>query len=75
MKQLRKGGIMLCFSLAVLASCSDGTNDGENASPATPGVQNVNGNVPDTQNSINLNGSQQQDSTYIKDSLRVKTLP
>ncbi|RYZ45943.1 MAG: hypothetical protein EOO14_25140 [Chitinophagaceae bacterium] len=56
------------FSIFLLAgiftACnSDSTTDGNGAAPVTPGIDNVNGNVPDTSETIRLNNPLPTDST------------
>ncbi len=47
----------------------DDVESTENATGIQPGIQNVNGNIPDTSNSINLDNNK-TDSGMVKDSLR-----
>ena len=65
--------ISVCILTALLFSCSDGTDKtttGESA-PGTAPIENVNGNVPDTTNSISPdNTTKVPDSSHLKDSLR-----
>ncbi len=62
------------FSILLLAgiftACnSDSTTEGNGAAPVTPGIDNVNGNVPDTSETIRLNNPLPTDSvTGTKDS-------
>jgi len=52
---------------AFLVSCNDSEkNTGPASAPVTPGIENVNGNIPDTTNSISLDNS---DTTSRRDSL------
>ena len=62
--------------LAVVFFCgcgSDTSNNDVPAAPNTPAIENVNGNLPDSGNSINLNGSQPVDSSRLKDSLKPRS--
>lgn len=62
--------IIILLTSAVLSSCSSkNTNSKEDKSKMEVGVENVNGNIPDTTNSINLS-TQKKDSTGKKDSIR-----
>ena len=56
--------------LILLVSCGNGDSDKGTTTtdPAAPAIQNVNGNQPDTSNSIRLNGVQPTDSSGVKDS-------
>ncbi|MGZ5287711.1 MAG: hypothetical protein ACXWB9_11020 [Flavisolibacter sp.] len=60
--------MILIIFLAAATSCNDSEPTGPVA-PHQPGIQNVNGNIPDTSGSINLGGSQTIDSSRVKDSL------
>ena len=65
---------LFSFLLAAgfLVSCgSDGTSNadtGAESAPVTPGIDNVNGNVPDTSETMRLNRPLPMDSTTGKDS-------
>ena len=59
----------ILFSTAILflVACGDsGNNTDTNSAPVRPGVENVNGNLPDTSNSISLDNS---DTTIRRDSV------
>ena len=60
------------FSLLVIGflfSCGNGKTDANKTeSPVTPPVDNVNGNIPDSTNSINLNQPLPIDSSHLNDS-------
>lgn len=59
--------IFLCMMVLSVAACSDsGNNAEETSAPVRPGVQNVNGNLPDTNNSISLDNN---DTIVRKDSV------
>ncbi len=64
---MRTGSILMILCITALA-CNDSEPAGPQA-PNQPGIQNVNGNIPDTSGSINLGGNQSIDSTRLKDSL------
>ena len=62
----------LLFILLVAGTFSCDSNkkvDDVEESGNTPGIQNVNGNIPDTINSINLDNNK-TDSGMVKDSIR-----
>ena len=71
---MKKNLFILAF-VAFFASCgNDGTSTSETDSTSAPGtstpaVENVNGNVPDTTNSVSLNKPLPTD-TLAKDSVR-----
>ena len=51
-----------------MAACnSESETKTEESAPNVPAIQNVNGNIPDTTNTINLNGPTSIDSSRIKD--------
>lgn len=55
MKQLLL--IIACAGFASCANNGNGTDTaGDSSSTQTPAVENVNGNIPDTTNTITLNG-------------------
>ena len=55
----------------LLNACGPGNQENdEHASPNVPGVQNVNGNIPDTNNTIQLNSRQTVDSIKASDSVK-----
>ena len=61
------------FFLVAIAACNaeDKTAPADGAAPGAPPPQNVNGNVPDTTNSVNLNRTLPTDSSLLKkDSIR-----
>ncbi len=62
-KLLSFGGVLM-----VLIACNNSTANSE-PTPSPTNVQNVNGNVPDTANSVNLNANQPIDSSKVKDSM------
>jgi hypothetical protein len=64
--------ILICAAAVFLFACSNQSKTPDtNESPGAPNVQNVNGNVPDTSNSVDLSGSGKPvDSSYAKDSMR-----
>ena len=67
MKRIQWSMVMVC-SLAVFTACNSG-DDAEATDKAAPNsspVQNVNGNIPDSANSINLNQSLPVDSSRLK---------
>jgi len=64
--------ILPCLLFVCLSSCSDGTTttDESAGTTATP-VENVNGNIPDTTNSVSLdNSNKTPDSSHLKDSTK-----
>lgn len=59
------------LSAVALSAC--GSNDTTNAAdspsgPTTPATENVDGNIPDSTNSVNLNEPMPVDSSAVKDS-------
>jgi hypothetical protein len=65
------------FLLSMLFACSDGTKptttDSDGSSNAVTPLENVNGNIPDTTNSVTQGTIKKGvDSTYVKDSLHKK---
>ena len=53
----------------LLACGNEKTDDTKTeSSPATPAVENVDGNIPDSTNSVNLNKPMPTDSSRLKDS-------
>jgi hypothetical protein len=54
--------------LVMLAACNDSKPAGPEG-PNQPGIQNVNGNIPDTVGTINLGGNSTVDSSSMRDSL------
>ncbi|RYZ49325.1 MAG: hypothetical protein EOO14_20840 [Chitinophagaceae bacterium] len=55
--------------MGFLFSCGNGKmDDNKTESPVTPPVDNVNGNIPDSTNTINLNQPLPIDSSNLKDS-------
>jgi hypothetical protein len=67
MNQMKyKFGLPVLTLGLIMASCGNDTSDNSvPSSPNTPGVQNVNGSVPDTSNTINLNSKLPVDSSRI----------
>ena len=64
-------GILIWIAVAfLLNACGSGHENDEHASPNVPGVQNVNGNIPDTNNTIQLNSRQTVDSIKASDSVK-----
>jgi hypothetical protein len=59
--------IFILLAISVFSCNSDKTNDAPESATDYPAVQNVNGNMPDTTNSINLGNK--TDSTSGNDSL------
>jgi hypothetical protein len=63
--------ITVCLLTGFFFSCSNGdttTTTTESTSPSVP-IENVNGNIPDTTNSVSLDKTA-TDSTEVKDSTR-----
>jgi PBP1b-binding outer membrane lipoprotein LpoB len=58
------------LGMALLQSCNNSSETDAKASPNPSNVENVNGNIPDSTNSINLNQSLPVDSSRLKDSLK-----
>ncbi len=56
------------LSLLMLPACNDSEPAGPEG-PNQPGIPNVNGNIPDTAGTINLDGNAPVDSTGMRDSL------
>jgi hypothetical protein len=54
-----------------LAACDNGKSKSTtDAAPNTPNVENVNGNIPDTTNSVSLESRTSQDTLKTGDSVR-----
>ncbi|HYO22686.1 MAG TPA: hypothetical protein VER36_09780 [Flavisolibacter sp.] len=53
--------------IGFLLSCGNDTVKTE-TTPASPAVENVEGNIPDSTNSVNLNGTLPVDSSHLRDS-------
>lgn len=50
--------LSILFAAAFFASCGSGTDNEDTnvkSAPITPGIDNVNGNIPDTSETIRLN--------------------
>jgi hypothetical protein len=67
--------MIACLLLAgFFAACnSDKTTKSEadtKSAPVTPGIENVNGNIPDTTRAIRLNRPLPKDSSQVTDSTR-----
>lgn len=60
--------LLFILLIAGTFSCDSNKKVEVEESGNTPGIQNVNGNIPDTMNSINLDNN--ADSGMVKDSLR-----
>jgi hypothetical protein len=58
------------FSLALLQACNNSSEAAQTEVPNPANVENVNGNIPDSTNSINLNQGLPVDSSKVKDSLK-----
>lgn len=57
--------------VSVLFACNnDKTTDSTESAPVTPGIDNVNGNIPDTTDAIRLNQPLPKDSSGMTDSIR-----
>lgn len=57
--------------IGVVAACNNNkTTESNESSPVTPGADNVNGNILDTNNTIQLNQTPPKDSSGINDSTR-----
>lgn len=74
---MKKSLLILCFAL-FLFSCNSDSKTETSTTPAAGdenavGVQNVNGNIPDTTNTIDI-GTHQPNQIKGNDSLRVDTL-
>ena len=64
--------IIYASFIVLLAACNNSstTTTTEEATPNQTGVQNVNGNMPDTNNSVNQNGTVPIDSSRVKDTMK-----
>lgn len=51
-------------------SCNSKEEKTDDASQNQPGIENVNGNLPDTTNSINLDNNKTDSATVVKDSTK-----
>lgn len=71
MKKLLSGLVIM----AILIACSNSSGNKaatDTTSPNTPALDNVNGNVPETTNTTNLNQPLPIDSSKVKDSMKKK---
>ena len=55
--------ILLLAGLFTACNSDSTTTEGNGSAPVTPGIDNVNGNVPDTSETIRLNNPLPTDST------------
>jgi hypothetical protein len=57
--------------MGFIISCGDNksTDAATESAPVTPGIENTNGNMPDTSNTIPLNSTLPVDSSRLNDSL------
>lgn len=62
--------LFLVSGLVCIGCGNDTSQDEDTASPNTPGVQNVNGNLPDTSNAVTLEQPARTDSSAKTDTLR-----
>ena len=67
---MKKILIYLFIAGAGVACGNDKTTESNGSSPVAPGADNVNGNLPDTTESIRLNQTPPQDSSSLTDSTR-----
>ena len=56
--------LFILFVVGILSCSSDKKDDVSKEGVNTPGIQNVNGNIPDTSNSINLDNDKTDSSAY-----------
>ena len=66
---MKKTLVIIIFPLFVLSCNSHKKNTQDEKSQNEVGIQNVNGNLPDTTNAINLS-THKKDSSAVKDSLK-----
>lgn len=56
--------------MGFIFSCSDNKSDAAiESAPVTPGIENTNGNIPDSSNTIPLNSTLPVDSSRLNDSV------
>jgi hypothetical protein len=67
MKAILYGLFFTAFICACNGDKSADSSDGKSA-PVTPGIDNVDGNIPDTTRAIRLNEPLPKDSTLVNDS-------
>lgn len=69
-----KKNLFYLLAIAFLSSCGNsGTSKSESDSatnPSSPAVENVNGNIPDSTNTVPLNGQSLPVDSISKDSVR-----
>jgi hypothetical protein len=63
MKTIRIAGLMVLLFAAACNNNGEGDGDDDTASSNITNVENVNGNLPDTSNSINLDAGDTTSST------------
>ncbi len=61
--------LAIALVLSVLSCNSKKETEVDESSQNQPGIQNVNGNMPDTANSINLDNNKTDSATVKKDSI------
>ncbi|HUC79637.1 MAG TPA: hypothetical protein VMR70_01925 [Flavisolibacter sp.] len=62
---------LLCLAVVgfILSCGNDKSNESVESAPVTPGIENTDGNLPDSSNSIPLNRTLPVDSSHLNDSL------
>jgi hypothetical protein len=60
--------LLILFIAGIFSCASDKKDDTTNKSENQPGIENVNGNIPDTTNSINLDNNKGDTSKSSPDS-------
>ncbi|HET7898773.1 MAG TPA: hypothetical protein VFL47_13910 [Flavisolibacter sp.] len=68
MKSFFSGLLFVAFFCACNGNQKDNSETDATSAPVTPGIDNVNGNVPDTTGAIRLNRPLPKDSTLVNDS-------
>ena len=56
--------LFILFAVGIFSCSSDKKDDVSKEGENTPGIQNVNGNIPDTTNAINLDNDKTDSSTH-----------
>jgi len=68
MKMIFSGLLLASLFCACNGDKTSNTNADVQSAPVTPGIDNVNGNVPDTTRAIRLNNPLPKDSSLVNDS-------
>jgi|GEM_PF-3296820 len=60
---------LVIVAAGFVACGSDNSKTAPESAPVTPGIENTNGNLPDTNTTIRLNGQTPVDSSNLRDSV------